>query len=103
MPAVSGTADKRGEGNMADEWSGKLSSLRISPGAYPELFAALEKVPAKDRAERLRSLATLGLIAVRGGGIGVSVELPAGEGGKGEGNRQAGKKEALKGKLLQSL
>jgi hypothetical protein len=37
--------------------------------ASPELYAALQEVPARLRAERVRTLATLGLAAV-GGGIG---------------------------------
>lgn len=35
--------------------------------ASPELFAALQGLPARSRAERVRMLATLGLAAVSGG------------------------------------
>lgn len=35
--------------------------------ANPELFSDLEKVPARLRAERVRTLATLGLAAMSGG------------------------------------
>lgn len=47
-----------------------MSSIRIvltvTP-ANPELFADLGKVPARLRAERVRTLATLGLAAMSGG------------------------------------
>ena len=47
-----------------------MSSLRVvltvTP-ANPELFADLSDVPARLRAERVRTLATLGLAAVSGG------------------------------------
>jgi hypothetical protein len=40
--------------------------LTVTP-ANPELFADLGKVPARLRAERVRTLATLGLAAMSGG------------------------------------
>ena len=40
--------------------------LTVTP-ANPELFAELGKIPARLRAERVRTLATLGLAAVCGG------------------------------------
>ena len=47
-----------------------MSSIRVvltvTP-ASPELFAGLKDVPARFRAERVRTLATLGLAAVSGG------------------------------------
>lgn len=46
-------------------WERDVSSLRIvvkiPPSIYPELVADLEGVPLRDRAERLRVLALLGL------------------------------------------
>jgi len=47
--------------------SGIRIVLTITTQASPELFAALQEVPARLRAERVRTLATLGLAAVRGG------------------------------------
>ena len=47
-----------------------MSGIRIVltvTQASPELFAALKDVPARLRAERVRTLATLGLAAVCGG------------------------------------
>lgn len=47
-----------------------MSGIRIVltvTQASPELFAALQEVPARLRAERVRTLATLGLAAVCGG------------------------------------
>lgn len=47
-----------------------MSSIRVvltvTP-ASPELFVGLKDVPARLRAERVRTLATLGLAAVSGG------------------------------------
>ena len=47
-----------------------MSSIRVvltvTP-ANPELFAGLKDVPARLRAERVRTLATLGIAAVSGG------------------------------------
>jgi len=45
--------------------------LTVTP-ANPELFADLGKVPARLRAERVRTLATLGLAAMSGGGIAIT-------------------------------
>lgn len=36
--------------------------VNIPPGSYPELLKELEKTPPRERAERLRMLATFGLI-----------------------------------------
>jgi len=49
-----------------------VSNIRIVltiTEASPELYAALRDVPSRQRAERVRTLATLGLAAV-GGGLG---------------------------------
>jgi len=43
--------------------------LTVTP-ANPELFAGLQDVPARLRAERVRTLATLGIAAVSGGIVG---------------------------------
>lgn len=47
-----------------------MSSIRVVltvTSANPELFADLGRVPARLRAERIRTLATLGLAAISGG------------------------------------
>ncbi len=36
--------------------------VNIPPGSHPELLKELEKTPPRERAERLRMLATFGLI-----------------------------------------
>ena len=36
--------------------------VKLSADAYPELHAELEDIPARQRAERLRVLASLGLV-----------------------------------------
>lgn len=48
-----------------------MSSIRVVltvTTASPELYAGLKEVPARLRAERVRMLATLGIMAVAGGG-----------------------------------
>lgn len=47
-----------------------MKSIRVVlavTAASPELFAALHGLPARSRAERVRMLATLGLVAGSGG------------------------------------
>jgi hypothetical protein len=47
-----------------------LNGIRVvltTTPANPELFADLSEVPARLRAERVRTLATLGLVALSGG------------------------------------
>ncbi|MFA7096823.1 MAG: hypothetical protein WC383_10150 [Gammaproteobacteria bacterium] len=56
--------------------SGIRVVLTITP-ANPELFAALETIPARLRAERIRTLATIGLAAVSGAVGGRAVNGPA--------------------------
>lgn len=46
---------------MSDKWDGKFSNLKISEHGYPELHRELAKLNFKERSDRLRSLATLGL------------------------------------------
>lgn len=41
--------------------------VTINPGSSPELYTAIETTPARDRAERLRTLATLGVVSARNG------------------------------------
>ena len=56
-----------------------MSSIRVvltvTP-ASPELFAGLKDVPARLRAERVRTLATLGLAAVSGGIVPATAATP---------------------------
>jgi len=42
-------------------WDGTISKLRISHQVYPELFEDLKKIPQRERGERLRLLAYIGL------------------------------------------
>lgn len=42
-------------------WDGTISKLRISSQVYPELFENLKKIPQRERGERLRLLAYIGL------------------------------------------
>ena len=47
------------------EWDGKFSNLKISPLSNRELFQELAPLEYKGRAERLRFLATLGLMQLQ--------------------------------------
>lgn len=42
-------------------WDGNFSSLRICPNTHPALHASLSCLTARQRAERLKSLAMVGL------------------------------------------
>jgi hypothetical protein len=53
----------------------------VSIGAgYPELLTDLEKLSGRERAERLRVLATAGLAALRGGAVAVAPIAPVATG-----------------------
>lgn len=43
-------------------WAGRMYSFSVSPDASPELYRELACLPARLRGERLRQLATLGLV-----------------------------------------
>lgn len=46
-----------------DRWDGNISSMRVSPTAFPELYDELKKTSHRDRIRRFCSLATMGLLA----------------------------------------
>lgn len=46
-------------------WDGKISNMIITSHGYPELHAELEEMTPKERADRLRSLALIGLLQVK--------------------------------------
>ena len=51
-----------------------MSAIRIAlsiSAATPELLVDIESIPARHRAERIRNLASIGLMAQRGGAVGV--------------------------------
>lgn len=57
-----------------------MSGIRIVltvTQASPELYAALQQVPARLRAERVRALATLGLVVASGGAVGIKPVSPS--------------------------
>jgi hypothetical protein len=60
--------------------------LTVTP-ANPELFADLSDVPARLRAERVRTLATLGLAATSGGSARIKLAAPASAGTEAHGER----------------
>lgn len=49
--------------------------VKLPPQAYPELQAELERLPARQRAERLRLLASIGLLLCQSGAAPVGVVL----------------------------
>ncbi len=49
---------------MDKSWDGKFSNLKISKLAFPELYQELKDLQHKDRGDRLRFLAMLGLYSL---------------------------------------
>ncbi|MFC6674035.1 hypothetical protein [Marinobacterium aestuariivivens] len=49
---------------MDKRWDGKFSNLKISEQGFPELFRELERLHHKERSDRLRSLAMIGLYSL---------------------------------------
>jgi hypothetical protein len=49
---------------MSKTWDGKFSNLKISEQAFPELHRELADLHHKERSDRLRSLAMLGLYSL---------------------------------------
>lgn len=47
--------------NATTGWDGRFSNLKISETAYPELHRELSKMHHRERGDRLRSLAMIGL------------------------------------------
>lgn len=57
-----------------------MSAIRIAltvSAANPELLEDMERIPARYRAERIRNLASIGLMAQRGGAVGIVTEPQA--------------------------
>jgi hypothetical protein len=92
MPGVFGSVVKR-----VTPWDGRISNLKISAEAFPELYQALAPLPSKARGSRLRALALLGLHALHTSGNApcASSEPTADK------TREA--RKMLKGKLLGSV
>lgn len=55
---------------MAD-WNGKINSLSISSDSCPELYDELSRTSHRERSARLRTLALIGLFALRQQGQGI--------------------------------
>ena len=69
---------------MSTKWNGSIQGLVISEAAHPELYAELSKTTHRDRTNRLRSLALVGLFALHNrvqATIDVPANSPAGQGG----------------------
>lgn len=90
---------------MSDEWDGVIAKLKVAKAVYPELFSDLSGVPQRERGERLRLLAYVGLQVIRMGRPGGASSAQEGPAGQGEqGSPSAGEMAAeRKGKLLGSL
>lgn len=95
-----------------DKWDGKISNLKISEYAFPELHQELSRMQHKERGDRLRSLALLGLFSLKCWGNGAGFILTASQQlSEGEWERLADKvpsrvdssRSKLKSKLLGSV
>ena len=89
----------------SNDWDGKISNLKVSEQAFPELYQELSKMHHKERCDRLRCLATLGMYALRGGVMTtVQHSSPPFEEQIEEKNNKLDKaRNELKGKLMQSV
>lgn len=96
---------------MVKSWDGKFSNLKVSKQAFPELFRELESLHHKERSDRLRSLAMIGLYSLHnmGQNNGGSPVL-VGQGSSTEPDSHSGQKprlneaqKELKGRLLGSI
>lgn len=99
---------------MVKKWNGEFRSLVISEEGNPELYAELVRYESRDRTNRLRSLALIGLFALQSRTMGMPSGGVVVEQGRGpvEGNgavppqqENAAQRRAnkLKSKMLGSL
>ncbi|EGR2699365.1 hypothetical protein DUG79_18930 [Vibrio parahaemolyticus] len=89
----------------SSDWDGKISNFKVSEQAFPELYQELSQMHHKERCDRLRCLAMLGMYALRGGAMTtVQHSSPLLEEQVEEKNNKLDKaRNGLKGKLLQSV
>lgn len=66
-------------GDLMTKWNGKISSMSISQEGCPELFNELSCTSHRERAARLRTLALIGLFALRQQGVVAQNIGPIGE------------------------
>lgn len=89
-----------------DGWNGKFSNLRVSEGSFPELHEELSPLNHKDRCDRMRVLAMIGLYSLKGTGVAAgaveSKALETKESSASESKNVSAKSE-LKNKLLGSV
>ena len=86
-------------------WDGKISNLKISSLSYPELHLELSKMNHKERCDRLRSLAFIGLLSLKNG-IGLSALHQVADDSVidiNTANKIDESRASLKGKLLQTV
>lgn len=113
MVVAFGIALHKGAG-MVKKWNGEFRSLVISEEGNPELYAELERYESRDRTNRLRSLALIGLFALQSRTMGMAGGAIVVEQGRGanEGNgvapsqqedRAQRRANKLKSKMLGSL
>lgn len=91
---------------MAKSWDGKFSNLKISEQAFPELFRELESLHHKERSDRLRSLAMLGLYSLnymRQNSTGSLAPVPQFHSDTGHTPKLKEAQSELKGRLLGSI
>lgn len=61
------------------KWNGRVSNIVISEHGSPELYDELNKISHKARGERLRCLATIGLMFINAPKINMSYEINSGK------------------------
>jgi hypothetical protein len=95
MPVVFGSVVKR-----VTPWDGRISNLKISAEAFPELYQALAPLQHKARSSRLRALALLGLHALHTSG---NAPCASSEPSEPTADKTREARKMLKGKLLGSV
>lgn len=83
-------------------WDGKFYSMSVDPEGSPELFTELSSLAPRARTERLRALALIGLMTLRGGVV-ASDGLPEPTPQQGGEDKKENVRKALGAKLMGGL
>lgn len=83
-----------------DGWNGRFSNLRVSESSFPELHKELSPLNHKDRCDRLRVLAMIGLYSLRGTDTGVAASAVEAQPLGKEPNENEGRKSKVQSVLM---
>ena len=92
---------------MSDNtWDGKISNMKISERSFPELYKELSVIQHRERSDRLRSLALIGLLCLsnsNGGGLALQKASSNQSGKEPSSDAVLSKKKSLANKLRMSV